>query len=108
MLGDRPVRLREKLTPLAPEPSDVPPVVGAVLLGAMALPAQEAAALLRAQGIEAAAVNARFIKPMDEANSRIHPPAIAADFLDIHGGSSCGDLFTNHGGATAKCGPASR
>jgi 1-deoxy-D-xylulose-5-phosphate synthase len=35
--------------------------------GTMAIPAQEAAALLRAQGIEAAAVNARFIKPMDEA-----------------------------------------
>lgn len=36
-------------------------------VGTMALPAQEAAELLRAQGIEAAAVNARFIKPVDEA-----------------------------------------
>ncbi|MBK7595756.1 MAG: 1-deoxy-D-xylulose-5-phosphate synthase [Gemmatimonadetes bacterium] len=36
-------------------------------VGTMALPGQEAAELLRAQGIEAAAVNARFIKPVDEA-----------------------------------------
>ncbi len=35
-------------------------------IGTMALPAQAAAELLRAQGIEAAAVNARFLKPMDE------------------------------------------
>ncbi len=35
-------------------------------VGTMAIPAQEAAALLRAQGIDAAAVNARFLKPLDE------------------------------------------
>jgi len=35
--------------------------------GTMALPAERAAAILAGDGIDAAAVNARFLKPLDEA-----------------------------------------
>jgi 1-deoxy-D-xylulose-5-phosphate synthase len=35
--------------------------------GTMALPAQAAAESLRAEGVDAAAINARFLKPLDEA-----------------------------------------
>lgn len=41
--------------------------VALVAVGSMVVVAMEAADLLRAQGIRAAVVNARFIKPMDEA-----------------------------------------
>jgi 1-deoxy-D-xylulose-5-phosphate synthase len=39
--------------------------VGIVAVGSMVMPALEAAGLLRAQGIRASVVNARFVKPLD-------------------------------------------
>jgi 1-deoxy-D-xylulose-5-phosphate synthase len=40
--------------------------VAILALGAMVLPAERAAELLAAEGISAAVVNARFVKPLDE------------------------------------------
>ncbi len=40
--------------------------VAILAVGAMVLPAQRAAALLRGEGIRATVVNARFVKPLDE------------------------------------------
>lgn len=68
-------------TPTDPNPvGSIPPVpygtwevlrpgreVAILGTGTMALPGLEAAEMLAAEGIDAAAINARFIKPMDEA-----------------------------------------